>query len=168
MNYIDARPLIKTGDALFFSGGDWKSWHGIQIMLIRMFKPSKWSHVGIAWVANERIFIMEAVSSGIRLFPLSREIPFGWVPIPKVLSEKALNWAFAHIGVSYPNKIKMVANKLLGLHLDNGERMDCSDYFTRILLQDDITFGCDVDPTTLCDEVMEHWGPLTLITHLEG
>lgn len=164
MDYASARPQIKTGDALFFSGGNWRSWYGIQIMLVRMFKPSKWSHVGMAWVANERVFIMESVGSGIRLFPLSREIPFGWVPKPMPLSQTALDWAFMHIGTQYPPKWKMVLNKAFGLHVNLDGRMDCSDYFTQILKQDSIEFNCASDPTTLCDEVTDHWGGLNLIS----
>lgn len=164
MKYSDVRPLIKTGDALFFSGGNLSSWYGIQVMLVRLFKPSKWSHVGMAWVANERVFIMEAVGSGIRLFPLSKEIPFGWVPKPEPLSQAALNWAFEQIGVKYPAKWKLVLNKAFGMNLDVEGALDCSDYFTQILAQDGIKFGSAVDPTTLCDEVTDHWGGLRLIT----
>jgi len=163
MNYSDARPLIKTGDALFFSGGNWHSWYGIQIMLVRMFKPSKWSHVGMAWVANDRIFIMEAVGSGIRLFPLSRELPFGWVSRPTTLSHTALEWAFASIGTAYPAKWKMVLNKALGLNVDTDGALDCSDYFKGILRMDNETLLCDTDPTSICDAVMGKWGPLTLV-----
>jgi hypothetical protein len=164
MLYSDIRPKIKTGDALFFSGGNWRSIYGIQVMLVRMFKPSKWSHVGMAWVANDRVFIMESVGTGIRLFPLSREIPFGWVPKPEQLSQTALEWAFAHIGVKYPPKWKMALNKAFGMHVDLDGHMDCSDFFTGILAQDRIYFNCAADPTTLCDEVTDHWGGLELIT----
>lgn len=164
MIYSKAKTNIKTGDALFFSGGSWKSWYGIQIMMVRMFKPSKWSHVGMAWVANGRIFIMEAVGSGIRLYPLSMEIPFGWVSKEKELSQNALEWAFQRIGVKYPPKWKMVLSKGLGLKINLRGSMDCSDYFLNILRQDGIFLECDVDPTSICDRVMEDWGSLTLVT----
>lgn len=169
MNYENARPKIRTGDALFFSGGNWRSWYGIQIMLVRMFKPSKWSHVGTAYVDHNRVFILEAVGSGVRQYPLSKEIPFGWVRRPTKLkiSNKALDWAFDKIGTSYPKKLKMFLNKAMGCHLDLEGTMDCSDYFSGILAEDGVQFNCACDPTSLCDEVTDHWGGLNLITNGE-
>lgn len=167
MNYADARPRIRTGDALFFTGGDWRSWHGIQVMLVRMFKPSKWSHIGTAYVDHKRVFVLESVGGGIRQFPLSKGVPFGWVPRPRnsPISETALDWAFSKIGTSYPNKLKIVANKVFGCHFDLGGTMDCSDYFTGILAQDLMCFVCATDPTTLADEVTSKWGGLQLIAN---
>lgn len=169
MRYEDVRPRIRTGDALFFTGGDFHSWHGIQVMFVRMFKPSKWSHIGTAWVAMDRVMVLEAVGSGVRNFPLSMSLPFGWVPRPKTkpISLEAVNWAFAQMGKKYPSKIKMVLNKAFGCHFDMGDTMDCSDYFTKMLAQDGIAFNCATDPTTLCDEVTDHWGGLNLIINQE-
>lgn len=167
MNYEQIRPKIRTGDALFFSGGNWSSWYGIQIMLVRMFKPSKWSHIGTAYVDHNRVFILEAVGIGVRQYPLSKEIPFGWVRRPANLkiSDKALDWAFDKIGTRYPPKWKMALNKAFGFHIGLDNCMDCSDYFTGILAEDGVQFNCACDPTTLCDAVMASWGGLELITN---
>jgi hypothetical protein len=163
MEYLKIRDQIKTGDALLFSGGNWKSWYGFQVMMVRMFKPSEWSHIGMAWVAHNRVFIMESVGNGIRLFPLSRELPFGWVSRPKELSEFALDWAFAHIAVKYPAKWKMVLNKGFGLHIDEEGALDCSDFFMGILEQDGEILDCPRDPTSILRELMQHWGSLSLV-----
>lgn len=167
MKYAEARTKIKTGDALFFSGGKWSSWYGIQVMLVRMFKPSKWSHVGMAWAENGRVFIMESVGTGIRLYPLSKEVEavgqFGWVSRPEPLPQEALEWAFAQIGTEYPPKWKMVLNKLFKMKVDLEGHMDCSDFFTSILRQAKEILDCEVDPSSISDEVMDEWGPLTLV-----
>ena len=163
MKYADARSQIRTGDALFFSGGNWKSWYGIQIMLVRMFKPSKWSHVGMAWAENGRVFIMESVGSGIRLNPLSNDMPCGWVSRPQPLTEDAVQWAFKRIGAKYPQKWKMVLNKAFGMKVDLAGRMDCSDYFLHINAADGLLMECVSDPTSICDYVMDEWGSLTSV-----
>jgi hypothetical protein len=163
MKYSIERSKIKTGDALFFSGGNWKSWHGIQIMLVRMFKPSKYSHVGMAWVANNRVFIMEAVGTGIRLFPLSQDLPAGYISNPKELSEEALEYAFSKLATKYPAKWKMVFNKGFGSKIDLDGRMDCSDFFLSILDADDCVLKCASDPSSICDELMSKWGSLILL-----
>lgn len=80
MKYIDVRNQIKSGDILAWSHGGWSSWYDIQVSIVRMFTQSEYSHVGIAWVIGGRVFIIEAVGSGVRIFPLSREIPFYWIP----------------------------------------------------------------------------------------
>lgn len=163
MKYGAARKNIRTGDALFFSGGNWRSWYGIQVMLVRMFKPSKWSHVGMAWAEHGRVFIIEAVGAEVRLFPLSREIPFGLVPRPQPLSEEALDWAFQRLGNKYPQKWKMVLNKLFGLGVDMEGRMDCSDLFLAILRQDGEVLPCAADPSSISDCVMAKWGSMMLV-----
>ena len=160
MKYSLERSRIKTGDALFFSGGNWKSWYGIQIMLVRMFKPSKFSHVGMAWVANNRVFIMEAVGSGVRLFPLSQDLPANYISRPTELSEEALEYAFGKLGVKYPAKWKMFFNKGLGSKFDLDGRMDCSDFFLAILDSDNEVLQCAADPSSICDELMNRWGAL--------
>lgn len=166
MKYSEVRPLIKTGDCLLFTGGDWHSIHGIQVMFVRMFKPSKWAHIGTAWVALDRVMILEAVGTGVRIFPLSMSLPFGWIQRPEsiLMSLDAIEWAFAQMGKKYPSKIKMVLNKFLGYHFNMGDTMDCSDYFTGILSQDGINFKSAIDPATIADELGVHWGPQYLIT----
>jgi len=37
-----------------------------------MMTRSEWSHTGLAWVIAGRVFVIEAVGSGVRIFPLSR------------------------------------------------------------------------------------------------
>jgi hypothetical protein len=102
---------------------------------------------------------MEAVKSGVRLFPLSRDLPCEWVPRPKRLSKGALNWAFQQIGTQYPSNLSMIWRRLTGRKVEV-EKMDCRDYFRSILLADEenIDPSGDADPVALRKIVRDKWG----------
>ena len=74
MNYTDIRDQIKTGDLIGFTHKGWLGWYNFKVQMVRMFTRSEYSHVAIAYVMNDRIFILEAVGAEVRLFPLSRRI----------------------------------------------------------------------------------------------
>ncbi len=163
MQYADVRPQIKTGDLLAWSHGGWRTWHDIQVSFVRIFTRSEFSHVGLAWVANGRVFILEAVGSGVRIYPLSRELPFYWVPKPFRLSRNAVNFAFAHIGDAYS---KFQA-KLAGLGLlqkGDDDVWQCAEFVLSILAQDRWPLDdVDATPTAVVKAAMQHWGALRYV-----
>jgi hypothetical protein len=72
MNYQDLRSRIKSGDLIA-----WSSSRGLQVNLIRIFTRCQYTHVGIAWVVDDRVFVIEAVpGDGVRVNPLSTHLPF--------------------------------------------------------------------------------------------
>jgi hypothetical protein len=72
MEYKDIRPTIKSGDLIAWSSG-----HGWQVNIVRIFTRSEYNHVGIAWVVDDRVFVVEAVpGDGIRVALLSEHRPF--------------------------------------------------------------------------------------------
>lgn len=82
--YTEARELIKTGDILGWThaGGWFKSFYNFKINLVRLFTRSKYSHVGVAVVLAGRVFILESVTGGVRLVPLSKFLPCDWADRP--------------------------------------------------------------------------------------
>lgn len=67
--YAKFRPLIKSGDLLAWSG---TSSFG---NLIRRWTGSSYSHVGIAWVIGDRVFVLEALDGrGVVISPLSNRL----------------------------------------------------------------------------------------------
>ena len=168
MYYSEVRDKIKTGDKIFFSGGSWRTWYGFKVMMVRMYDPSKWSHVATVWAEHDRIFIMESVGAEIRLYPLSKALTedklFGWVARPKELPLIAVEWGFSHLGEKYPNEFKMVLKKWLGMNIDMEGRMDCSDFALGFENQaKEYVLECTANPSQICDEVMKHWGSLILV-----
>ena len=74
MEYSDARVDIQSGDLLAWSG------HSFFSRLIKLFTESSITHVGIAYKLGKRLFVLEAMEGrGVRIFPLSRRVPFFWI-----------------------------------------------------------------------------------------
>lgn len=163
MKYDDVRSQIKTGDLLAWSAGGWSNWHDIQVNLVRMFTKSEYSHVGIAWVSLDRVFILEAVGAEVRMFPLSRELPFYWIPRPKVLGLAAVEWAFSKLGNRYESKLRMVINFILGCEQRDDDRWQCSEYVLGILRADGEELTHDETPTGVVKAAMQRWGSLTFV-----
>ena len=97
MKYEQARELIKDGDVLAWShrASPFASWYDFKIWLVRLFTRSEYSHVGIALRFGGRVFVLESVTGGIRLMPLSKclpcyliqdDHPFGEAEIERIMS----------------------------------------------------------------------------------
>lgn len=100
MNYAEARPLIASGDVIFQSHRPLRSWYDLQVQIVRMMTRSEWSHVGLAWVVGGRLFMLEAVSAGVRIFPMSRAGDFTWVQRGGFTTAQE-ELALAHVGEPY-------------------------------------------------------------------
>ena len=126
MLYSQARPKIKSGDVLAWRGA------GIISRVIRRVTMSSHSHVGIAWVANGRVFILEAVEGyGIGLRPLSQACPFYWVPIrPHMWNNDAAEFAFSKLQEGYSYTDALLAG--FGFRM-NSDQWICSEYAREIL-----------------------------------
>ena len=113
MKYTDAREHLKSGDLLAWSHDRWRSWYDIKIQLVRMFTRSEYCHVGVCWCVGGRVFVLEAVSDGVRIFPLSRLLPFYWVPLSAAWEDEVEAWALRQVGERYSQWLAVVAG--LGL-----------------------------------------------------
>jgi hypothetical protein len=161
--YNEARPQICTGDLIAFSHTKSGSFYDFQVHAVRVATESEFSHVSLAYVTNERIFILEAVSSGVRMFPLSRAGSFYWVKNPETLSEDALNQAFLDLGLPYENKFKMVLNMIFKMNLNKNRRLQCSEYVNEVLaVNKQILTIIDI-PTSIVTSAMRYWGALTYV-----
>ena len=61
--YDWARKGFRSGDLVAQSHGDWKSWKGIQVLIVRVCTLSTYSHIGVIDVdqSDNRVYIVEAV-----------------------------------------------------------------------------------------------------------
>jgi uncharacterized protein YycO len=126
MKYDVIRPQIKTGDILAWSHRGWGTWYDFQIQMIRMFTRSDFCHVAIAYVEHDRVFAFEAVGSGIRMNPLSNDIPFYWVRTTEEILPETISWAFKQIGKKYQSKWKMVLDFFRESPKSDNDRYQCS------------------------------------------
>src|SRR5688572_14741787 len=96
----DARRDFRSGDVLFFQG------RGPMSTAIRWLTKSPYSHVGIVYLFEERVFCLEAIGIGVRLALTSEVVRRydGRVDYYEVLDadddqrRKAVGFGFAQLG----------------------------------------------------------------------
>lgn len=98
MKYEDYRSKIQTGDIIGFSRSKPVA------AIIKFFTKSIYSHVGTAFVAYDRVYVIEAVQPYIRIYPLSRLLPFYHCSINKELNQNALDFLHSTVGDRYSIK----------------------------------------------------------------
>lgn len=96
MKYSDARPRITTGDLIAFEHTS-----SLAGKLIHMVTQSVFTHVACAWAVADRVYVFEAVQPRVRVFPLSKLVPFYWCPVPNWLNEDAFEFAHSLVGDRY-------------------------------------------------------------------
>lgn len=143
IGYDLVRPQIRNGDVLMFKGKYRSSF------LIKWLTKSSYSHAGIAVWWNERLMIMEAVMSGVRVAPLSRNVyqhkgNVEWFSCKKEISEedrlKMIIFAQEELGKSYARwkavlfGVKVLFKRDLSekdeLRMEN--KLFCSQYVAQI------------------------------------
>lgn len=130
MRYLDARGLIQSGDVLAWTHRPLRSLYDLQIQIVRMFTRSEWSHVGLAWVVGGRLFVLEAVSAGVRIFPLSRAGAFTWVQRGAFTVDQE-ELALAHVGEPYSKWDAIRA--FFGASNNADGHWSCSEYVCAVL-----------------------------------
>lgn len=141
MKYADIRPKIKSGDVLAWTHRKWGTWTDFQIQMVRFFTQSEYSHVGISYVTGDRVFILESVSGGVRMQPLSLELPFYWLPTNANWTEDTLVAAMSKMGQRYSkwDGIKSLWKKIKP-GTDN--QWQCAEYTSFVLQAEDINIDC--------------------------
>lgn len=164
MKYADVRPSIRSGDLLAFSHGDWKTWSGIQVNLIRIFTRSTYSHVAVAWVVGGRVFVLEAVKPQLRIFPLSKLGDFYYIPLNTKWDAETEEFALSKIGVDYS---ELDAIRAFYEPLEDGNVRECAAYVMEVLEKDGIYLGYFARPDTVVQAALNR-GVLTYVEGVEN
>lgn len=147
MKYLEARDQIKSGDIIALSRGGWGNFHDILVNCVRIFTKSTYSHVGIAWVIGGRVFIVDAVVPKIRIFPLSKEVPFYWLPTPFKWNDTVEEKLLERVGEPYS---RIEAIRAFISKNTNGERVwECAKLVNRTMMVFDPGFD-DINDTPAC------------------
>lgn len=154
MNYADAREKVKGGHLLAWTHRGFRSLYDIQLQIVRAFTRSEYCHVGIAWRVGGRLMVLEAVQTGVRIFPLSRLLPFYWIPVPAVWTPEAEEWALAQVGEPYSKWQAVLAG--LGL-LKAGEDSiwQCAEYAQAVATGAGLVLVGKATPSNLVAEAMK-------------
>ena len=132
MKYSEARSLIRSGDPIGYThrAPMWKSWYDFKIGCIRMFTKSRYSHVGVAWVVGDRVFLLEAVTAGVRNFPISLTGDFDWIS-RDTWSEDYLSRALSVMGQRY-SQLEAIRAPFKPLNMESQE-WQCAKYACFVL-----------------------------------
>jgi hypothetical protein len=165
MLYNDIRNTIQPGDLIAFTHTGWNSWEDIQSQIVRIFTRSEYSHVGIAWPVGGRVMLLEAVVPEIRIFPLSKLLPFYYLPITGVVgkwNDDAEEYALSRVGEKY-SKLEAIKG-FFGATKDSNKRWQCAEYARAILHRAGLSVDCKDTPTALVREVMQRGIQLNMVT----
>lgn len=139
MNYYSARPLIRSGDVLAWNGT------GLVDKLIKFATKSFYSHCGIAWVVGDRVFVIEAVEPMVRIYPLSKKVPFYWIPVTPYWDEEIEKIALSRVGDKY-SILAAVKGYLNTLRVGSDNSWQCAELVISVLKAKGV-FNTEVQPT---------------------
>lgn len=128
--YSEYRQSIRTGDVLVWSRRYNGSLRDIAPWFIRLFTQSEYNHVGIAYVINDRVMVMEAVTPLIRMVPLSEHLPCYLLHMDG-LSAEAESKAFSLIGKGRYSVLESIKS-YFGIN-SNKNRWQCVEYAKEVL-----------------------------------
>ena len=147
MKYLDYRKNIQSGDLLSWTHRGWGSIHSIVLQVIRFVTRSEYVHVGVAWVHNDRVFVIEAVDPYVRIMPLSNLLACYVTHTPHYFSKEAEEYVFSLVGTakySYMEAIKSVFK----LNKDP-DKWQCAELVRSIFKANKIDLNCIDTPSEL-------------------
>lgn len=154
MSYKVNREKIKSGDVLAWTHKGIKSWADFEIYIVRLAQRSEYSHVGVAWVIADRLFILESVGSGVRIFPLSKELPCYHIPMDLEWTKEVENYALSKIGEPY-SKWEAICGFITGKTTKNDSKWQCAEYTKAILSKAGVETSGRTTPSGLINALLD-------------
>ncbi|MDD4242703.1 MAG: hypothetical protein PHG08_00180 [Bacilli bacterium] len=165
MKYNDIRSKIKSGDVLAWTHKEWGSWYNLQIQAVRMFTRSEFSHVGIAWVVDERVFVIEAVVPKVRVYLLSDEVPCYWMPCGESYwNEIVEKTSLSYVGQKY-SKWQAILAAINKLKCGVDAKWECAELVNKILQNGNLLKEGEAlsTPTSIIEKLLYKDFPLYII-----
>ncbi len=166
MKYSDYRNKIQKGDVLAWSHKGLHSWYDFKVQVVRAVTRSEYSHVGFAWPIAGRVFILEAVMPKIRIYPLSKELPFYHVPLGgDWWTDEIEETALGLIGDCYSQTDAIKA--FLGMSSVGANNVwQCAEYVAYLLIKGGLILNSDLnypDPSNVVEALQQTGRPIYLI-----
>jgi hypothetical protein len=160
--YKWCRPGFKSGDLIAQSHGDWKTWNGIQVLAVRLFTLSTYSHVGVIEVdkTDGRVYVCEAVRPVTHRVPLSTIGDFYHLPLPSKWTYATSHYRRSVMGVAYS---KLAAIKAYFVQLAPGTVSQCAAFAIELLLRCGVDLGRKARPDALVQAALEMGSDLTFV-----
>jgi hypothetical protein len=152
--YENYRSKIKSGDLLVWGTPPSSSIYSkLTHTFIRLFTLSEYSHVGIAWVVGERLFVIEATFPRVQIFPLSKYDEFYHIPIDFEWREEYLVYLLELVGCKY--SLSDCVRGYLGEPTEDQSRWQCAElahyFYTKTNI---LKLGNCFTPSTLVREIL--------------
>jgi len=162
MRYADARAAIKSGDLLAFTHRSFKSWYDVKVQIVRFFTQSEYSHVGVAWVIDGRVFIIESITGGVRIHALSNLLPFWHISTNAPWKAETQRFAMSLVGKPYSQigAVRAFLDKDPERTLD---RMWCSKLAQLVLEADGVLGAVQQTPSAVVYAAQERDGSETTL-----
>jgi hypothetical protein len=157
MKYIEYRSKIKSGDLLAWSHRSWKTWYDIKIQLVRIFTQSEYSHVGVAWVYQDRVFVIESVTPFVRIVPLSNLLPCYVISMNLPWSKETENLALGMVGKAGYSQLEAI-KAYFGKNKDPNA-WECAEFVQKIYRSENLNLDCKDVPSDLVLAAQKRFGP---------
>lgn len=167
MKYAEARAKMKSGDliAMSYRQPMFHDWYSFKVGIVRMFTKSEFSHVGVIWLAANRVFLIEAVVPKVRIYPLSNALAEGedayWLAMNAEWTPSAEDFAMSHIGQDYSQLKAMVASFSPWEH---GRFTECAGLTIDLLNQANVCLGTIATPSAVVRAAWMLDAPCNLIS----
>jgi hypothetical protein len=158
--YKNVRDTIKSGDILAWSHRSWGSFYDLQVQAVRFATQSEYCHVGTAWVVAGRVFVIEAVTPKVRIYPLSKLLPFYLIKLDGNWTMEAEEFALAQVGMDY-SKLQAIESFFRLPKADN--LWQCAELTAAIARHNGLMIGKKVTPSALVEEVLKNAAGLMLV-----
>ena len=152
MKYTDFRSQIKSGDVLLWTHTGVKSWKDFELLLVRITQRSEYTHAGLALVFAGRVFVLEAVGTGVRIFPLSRELPFFHIGTNVEWTQEAEEFALATVGQKYSKW-----EAIMGIfgETKRDDNWQCAEYVRETLKLSGLNLDCIATPSAIVNSLLD-------------
>ena len=158
--YAELRPTIKSGDILAWTNRRIEKISDLTLQVIRFFTKSEYVHVGTAWVVNDRVFVIEATIPLVRIYPLSKLLPFYLINTNSPWLKETENYALSIVGEKYSIRQAMFS---LFKKPNLDDSWECAELVYELLKKDGIDIGEAYTPSDIIYNGLRHFSNLKLI-----
>lgn len=137
---------IKAGDLLAWSGSRPFA------KLVRIFTMSEFTHVGIAVVENDEVYVIEAIAPKVRKVKLGKRVPFYHIPMNVVATKKEMDYLHSLIGAKY-SYVQAVLS-FFGIYIDDN-RWYCTELAYEFYDRLGLNFSKKLTPTKFINQAIK-------------
>ena len=100
-NYSQYRNNIQSGDLLMWETREMASYSDFLLILVQKILNTKYSHIGIAVVENNRVMVLQADIPEVELVPVSATDDFYHLPLGIEWKPEYTNFLYKELGKKY-------------------------------------------------------------------